>query len=219
MNISALQTLFRAQIRDKVAPYLISEDEFLMYLSEAQEEAVVRADLLNDRTSGITTVNVKAGIESYDIDGSIYGITTAYLVDLTSGEHYPLSVVTDGEIDNIYPLWREETERPLFIVHNNSSIQLSPKTDADYTLRIECQVMPDQITSVGCELQLSDIHHKRLLHWVNYRTYATQDNELFDKTKSDKELDLFEMTFGIRPTANILTSNNSNRPHRNKSYP
>lgn len=217
MNVEGLENLFRAQFDDMVSPYLVSEESFLDYLNEAQEEACIRSRLLFDRTSGSCSIKVSTGKQSYIIDDSIYVIVDAFITD-QSGKIAPLVITDRIELDKMFPEWRQESGAPTHLIQYDDHVELSPKPDNTFTLNIECHLLPGALSSLSCEPQINRANHRRLLHWVKYRAYDSQDNDIHDVKKSQHELRAFESIFGVRPRADNTRNQYSSTPHRNKVH-
>jgi len=216
MTAEELETLFRVQTDDVVLDYLVSEESFLEYLNEAQQEACIRSKLLFDRSSSITRLSTLTGVDSYVIDDSIYTIKEAFIT--AANETTRLFIVDSIELDRLCPEWRQETGVPKYLIPYDDHIELSPKPGDAYEIKLECYLVPDEIsdTSMESELQIKKIHHRKLLHWVKHKSYETQDNDILDKNKSLEELAKFERAFGFRPTAKYMKKQYANIPKRNK---
>lgn len=215
MTVEELELFFRTQFDDAVEPYLVSSEDFLEYLNEAQAEACIRAKLLFDRTSDFCNIPVSTDVQSYEIDEIIYAIVEAFVTD-SSDRVTPVLIVDRIELDRLCPDWRQETGLAKYLIQYDDHIEISPKPTEDTTLNVECYLLPIELLTDSDIPQISKVNHRRLLHWVKYRAYDTQDSDVADKSKALEELAMFERIFGIRPNANNIRNHYSNRPHRNK---
>ena len=215
MNVDGLESLFRSLINDDLEPYLVSSENFLEYLNEAQQEACIRSRLLFDRTSKACSLAVKTDVSSYKVNDSIYAIVKAFITD-ASGKTTELLITDRIELDRVIPEWREERDRPLRLMAYDNRLELSPAPDNDYTLKIECYKLPSELISESDVPEISKVHHRNLLYWVKYKSHSIQDVEILDKKLSEEALFMFDKIFGAQPTANKSRDNYANRPHRNK---
>lgn len=215
MTVGELEALFRIQFDDSVKPYLISSDVFVEYLNEAQIEACIRSRLIFDRSSPICNINVDNSHYSYLIDEQIYAIVDAFITDL-SGNVVRLDITDRIALDNRFQDWRESKNGvPKYLIQYDDHIELSPIPDNSYTLNIECQMLPEKLSESGSP-QIGIANHRNLLHWVYYRAYGVQDNDVTDSSKSFSALAMFEKVFGTYRTASNTRNQYTNTPHRNK---
>jgi len=215
VTVAELEALFRSQIDDRVAPYLVSFDDFLSYLNEAQEEACVRANLLFDRTSPYCTIPLTPGIDRYALSPVIYSIAEAFVPD-SNNNIVSLKKVSRIELDRAMPDWRERTGTPRYMVIYDDHIELAPKPDVAIDLSIECYIFPASLTSSADEPVINQVNHKKLLDWVKYRVFSEPDNDLYDNDKGQLALIRFDHAFGTRKSAERIRVSYQNRPNRNQ---
>ena len=216
MTVGELEILFRTMIDDKEEPFLVSHESFLEYIDEAQEEACIRSRLIFDNFSSFTEIKIKEGVKKYNLNEKIYVITNAFIDD--GNETIQLKITDRLEMDRVLPNWRKESGKPLFLIQYDNHFELNPVPDGVNKLNIECYLYPEKITNAHSSLQISSVNHRKLLHWVKYKYYDSQDNDIVDIGKSEKELNMFEKIFGSRPSANNMRSRYLNRPQFNKVY-
>lgn len=219
MTVAELRDVFRARLDDLVAPYLISDALFLDYLNEAEEEACIRAELLRDKSSAFCSIAVTATDEEYTLDSSIFAIAKAYLVDAGNSKSALIST-EDSMLDVLDPNWRGRVEKPKWFIHRDSSIELTPVPNDDYTLKLEVYRLP--IASMALDTdspEINRIYHRYLLYWALHRAYLVPDSDIFDERKAAQNESEFTKLFGFRPMANTRKKQYRNIPHRNQPSP
>jgi hypothetical protein len=141
MDVGQLKQHFRRQIDDTVTPYLVSDQAFYEYLTEAQQEACIRSDLISDKVSSFCSIAVTAGKSVYSLNSLIYAITYAEIVD-GNGIAEPLASTTEKVLDQWSKYWRSQSEKPRWFIQSDNTIELVPKPTENATLKIECYRMP-----------------------------------------------------------------------------
>lgn len=219
MQVKELRELYRNQFEDKVADqYFLSDALFLDYLNEAQEEACLRANLIFDKSSSFCAFAVTSGANTWLLDDSIYAIVYASLTN-SSGVATSLRLIDRIELDRLARDWRTNSGTPTAFIHYDTTIELSPSPDTDYTLKIECFRLPeDKLAGPSDEPEIHRTHHRNLIYWVLYRAYSTPDVDMANADKAAFFEKKFASIFGARPDANSRRKQYANRPHRNKAY-
>lgn len=220
MNVKGLIDQCRIEVADYVAPYLWTDRELIIWLAEAEEEAVIRARLLRDKsTAAICQIDVQAGISVYALDPSVVEIIYASMVLPGSTGMFPwvLGKTTSDDLDMERPSWRVMKCRPTNLIHYDTTIELDAMPDTYYTLNLEVYRLPiSPMERLMDEPEINAIHHRHLLKWVKHRAYAKQDADTMDEVKSQKFLAEFVEKFGEAPDASYRKRRNANRPHRNR---
>jgi len=217
MNLGQLIARCRTEAFDKVAPYLFSDEDWAMWLNEAEEEAVIRKQLL--RVNDLT-IDITAGERSYDTDMNLYEIVYASLVYAGSTMlPWQIGITTAAEMDKIAPMWRSIPFRPTGIIHYDRTVETNCPPDTAYTLNIEGYRLPSkQMASDSDSPEINDVHHRHLVKWALHRAYSIPDVEILDKDKSSRALAEFDDYFGHRPDADGRKSQNANQPQHNACY-
>lgn len=193
MKTSELLALFRRETDDIAEPYLWSDEEFYIYLNDAQDVFVRLIGGIADRRSALTKLNYKTGDQFKPFDDRILRIKgvqdennnkvtvqnydsleTNYLED-DYGRRFNAGL-DDGRTGDIkYVITDVEA----------GDIQFYPIPDHDGYLKLYIYRRPmKEITGAGTELEISSFHHLNLLNWVKYKAYMKQDVETFDQTKA-----------------------------------
>lgn len=215
MNLADLIAAYRSDAVDNALPYLASDSDLTIWFAEAQEEACIRARLIYDTsTLAICKVQVTAGTRSYPLHAAVFEIAFATLTD-GNGEVSKLDQMDRVELTRISPDWRLKTERPKFLIHDDTRIELAFTPDQDYELTIEAYRLPLQPIANG--LEIAGAHHRRLVDWALYRAYSRPDADLQDAEKAGNALANFEAYFGLRPDVDLRKATQANGPHFNKS--
>lgn len=214
MNRGKLKEEFRGRVRDTVKPYLWPDGEVDPWFAEAEFEAAIRSKLIRDTEE----FSVSAGEAlALDLPSGLFDIQYAELRD-ASGKTYPLSPSTRDILNIEIRGWRSRTDRPSRYVHDDKMLILDAIPDQAYTLYIEFFRTPSPMGSDGDEPEISDIHHLRLVDWVEFRAYSKRDTDMFNPGKAkDAEVRFIE-NFGKRPSADLRRRQNANRPHRNRIH-
>jgi len=196
MRIDALERIYRIQTGDTVlVKPLCSPEAFLYRLEEAQIEAARRAHLLVDSTSEVAVVDVAANTAIVDIDPRVIRLRRARLM---SGS-LPLCPIRTRELDDREPGWeRAVAGVPRYVVVDwqTDALRLHPASKtADTLVQTVVREPLCPLTARG-ELEIAPRYHLRLLEWVKYRTYETQDPDNFDARAAEKALQEFTAEFG-----------------------
>lgn len=217
MNVSELRDAFRAQIDDLVAPYLVSDALFLDFLNEAESEACIRAELLRDKSSAFCTIAVTSGTAVYDLDATIFSIPHASITN-TGGQVTGLVSTNDWYLDGILQTdWRNESDIPRWFIYRDSTIELVPKPNDDFTLNLDCYRTPLAKMVLDADSpEINGAYHRYLLYWVMHRAYSIPDEDIYNPKKAEQNESDFTKVFGYRPTATMRKRQRMNTPHRNK---
>lgn len=220
MTVEELRRLYRSRFLDLNArKYALGDDDFLMYLNEAQDEACARADLIFDKTSSFCTIAVTAGKSIYPIEESIYAFKYVRVVS-AAGVSTRLTATTDEELDYSHPDWRDlAADTPSVYLYQSNTIELITTPDAAYTLRLEAHRLGERLTGDKQVPEIPAIWHADLVNWVMYRMYSMPDEDLSNPRKAAEHYAEFERKFGPPPTAAHHQDKYRDRPHRNKAMP
>ena len=218
MNAGELETLYRRQFEDRDSrKYYLTQEEFLVVLNEAQEEAAYRKNLLFDKTSSFCSIPLIAGQSVYTLDDSIYAIVYASVTD-SAGVITRIYPTDRLEMDRRISTWRTDTRTPENYIQLDTKLEITPIPDAVYTLNLETYRLPiDKMVSAGDEPEIHRNNHAYLVDWVLHRIYEIPDVDTQDTKKSLYHLARFESVFGPRPDAQNQRDKYANRPHRNKA--
>lgn len=194
MTLSELLKLFRLEVDDAVEPYLWSDEEFFVYLNEAQDLHVRMIGGIADRRSPFTKIAYKAGDQFKKYDERIIRIKGAFnqdnrIITIQNLDNFETSYLEDdygslaqSGLDN------SQTGDIKYLVNDveNGEFQLYPIPEADGWIRMYVYRRPLEVIS-SCEsepLEISSYYHLNLLNWVKYSAFMKQDAEVFNGSKA-----------------------------------
>lgn len=176
--------------------------EWTEYANDAENEACIRANLIMDKTSSVTTITVLSGIATYSIDEKILIIKRAKLATGTE----PLVKTSRRVLDATYPNWEAETGVVRsWLPDDTNKITLYKNPAAGTTLSLMVSrlpllpmLLPDKLTDSP---EIDTQYHQGLVDWMLHRAYSKQDSETLDKGKAKDHAARFTKRFGERPPA------------------
>jgi hypothetical protein len=176
--------------------------EWTEYANDAENEACIRANLIIDKSSGLTSITVASGIATYSIDEKILIIKRAKLLSGTE----PLVKTSRRVLDATYPNWEADTGAVRsWLPDDTNKITLYKSPVAATTLNLMVSRLPLSPMTLANKLTESpeiDVqYHLGLVDWMLHRAYSKQDSETLDKGKAKEHLTRFVKRFGERPPA------------------
>ncbi|MCP4257970.1 MAG: hypothetical protein GY774_10650 [Planctomycetes bacterium] len=176
--------------------------EWTEYANDAENEACIRANLLIDKSSALTSITIASGTGTYSIDAKILVIKRAKLASGTE----PLVKTSRRVLDATYPNWEVDsgTVRS-WLPDESNKITLYKKPSAGTTLNLMVSRLPLVAMTLADKLTVSpeidEQYHEGLLDWMLHRAYSKQDAETLDTGKAKEHLKRFTARFGERPPA------------------
>lgn len=199
MTPTKLLELFRLETDDIAKPYLWSDEEFFVYLNEAQEIFVRETGGLSDRRSALTKVSYKIGDQYKKYDSRILRINGAQdetnkFIGIRNYDNLA-GVISDDYGKQVLEVIDDTKTGPIkFLITDVEAkeIQLFPIPDADGSLKLFIQRLPlSEIKDESSVLEISDQHHLSLLCWVKYKAFMKQDVETFEGSKASDFRQMF----------------------------
>jgi hypothetical protein len=182
-----------------------SLEEWTRYANDAENEACIRANLIMDKTSAVTTIAVLSGIATYSIDEKILVIKRAKLASGTE----PLVKTSRRVLDATYPNWEEDSGKVRsWLPDDTNKITLYKKPAAGTTLNLMVSRLP--LTPMTLPNKFSESpeidtqYHLNLVDWMLHRAYSKQDSETLDKGKAKEHLARFIKRFGEKAPASLI---------------
>lgn len=169
------------------AHQLWSDEEWTSYLNQAEDEAAIRARLIEDETSQATQVQVTTAERRYKLHHSIEDV-----ISITAALHHDDPVVG----------WEATRTELVF--------DELPREDDTLTLRVIRRPLRP-MDSPGDSPEIPAHMHHRLVDWAMRCAYLKKDSEVYDPAESAKHEAEFERYFGRRHSANVR------RKHRRNS--
>lgn len=205
MDLSALIVEYRRRTDDAIEPYRVSDVEAARFATEAEKEACLRAHLLYDDSTDLTTLTLTASQATITLDPLI--------LDITAASFTPTGSTTAIELDLTGMDWiRERCDwqtlacaRPWKLAQGRGTARLYPLPSLGGTLQLAVYRLPAlEMEDDGDEPEISVQHHDGLIDWMVYRGYQTKDAESEDRARGSDALALFEQRFGSRSDADTL---------------
>jgi len=189
---------------------LWSNDELVLYINKAIDEACLRARLIRDSsTPALVEIDLVADEAFYDIDNRVLDI---YRAKIESAK-YSMEQSTSRDLDRRYPMWEglpSIDEPDTFITDLEShQIRLVPAPKIAGLLKLtvwRTQLKPLTWAANTKSPEIAPVHHFGLLNWARSIAYQKTDSETYDPRKSLDYAEMFTQEFGERPTARDLES-------------
>lgn len=201
MTLQDLLDEARARTNDVAAPYFCSDARFTNFANEAQREACRRARLIVDSTTAsVCQIAITSNNAIYPLDPSVLFVRRATV----DGQSRPLVRVHHRDLDARGTEWMTETgDIDAWVVGLDSrKLRLYRVPTANGVLRLTVQRLPLAKLVVPTDLpEVDERYHERLVDWMLYRYYSTNDAELRDDKAAQNALAAFEGEFGPPATA------------------
>lgn len=195
MDAAALLALFRADVRDDVAPYLWSDIEVLSYIDDAQKMFCRLQGGILDSTSPLTVLTVTIGVANVPYDPRILKVKGAWresdgcVIEILNFEDLQFKPVTNDygyrlppQIDNtpgpIKALVTGMDDTSFRIVH--------VPIEADIVHLTVLRLPLKTISEAELTLEIAEQHHRHLLLWVKHLAHLKQDAETYDRGRAEQ---------------------------------
>lgn len=212
MNAERLIEIVRGQIDDVSAPQFFSDETLLDFLSEAEEQACRRAKLLVDSTNTqICEIAMAVNEALYPLDRRVIFVRNVRLA--SNGR--VLRQERTQDLDACIRNWESRTGSPMAYLtdYETGKIRFDRLPTAVDTAYLRVTRLPlKEITDLQQEPEIHQRWHRSLLHWVRYRCYMTEDEQVFDPNKASLALGLFEGEFGTESSAQNEQWDHENLP-------
>jgi len=195
MTPAALLALFRAEVRDEVAPYLWADAEVLAYLDDAQKMFCRLTGGIADASSAITQLTATAGDEFLSFSPRILKLRSARLradgrtLELLNLEDLETSYLSsDYGVHGGYRIdSRPGTVRALVLGMQANSARLVAIPVEDTEIALVVYRMPlEDIAATDDELEIDEQHHRHLLLWMKHLAHMKQDAETYDRGRAEE---------------------------------
>lgn len=201
MTLERLIAQFRRLSGDNVEPYFFDDELLTEFANQAETEAAIRAKLLYDNTD----IDLTAGDAVYSLSSEVFSVVRAILID-SDNKKTTLEIIDRQSLDHKNPIWQEAADaKPKYVVVDESSIELSPAPDVDYTLKISYHRTPlVAMALVSDEPEINARHHDGLVYWMLFQALQANDYDSMNLNISADSEQKFIKRFGIRPDANVM---------------
>lgn len=196
MDSTALYELFRSDAQDEVAPYLWSDAEVYSYMDDAQKMFCRLQGGIADATSPATRVVVEAGSEYMNLSPLILKIREARrspdnrgleLLNFEDLQHNDF-----GEVQGHSASSRQGNVSALVLGLDDRKLRLIGTPTETLTISMVVYRLPrETIEGGGQDLEIAEVHHRHLLHWMKHLAHQKQDAEVYDRGRSE----MFRRTF------------------------
>lgn len=177
----------RLRSGDEEDPPLWSDDEWRLFLSEAQREACIRAKLIHTDDGQGTALSLVPGVTRYELDKHVLDVTR-------------ITYESDPERD-----YAGEWD----LIEGHLILAAPPRTPAYLKLAIYRLPLEYLMPTTGPEIRVQ--HHYAMCEWALHLAFLKPDSETFNEQFAMRHEALFTQAFGERPSANVQ------RKHRRKS--
>lgn len=212
MDASDIIKLYRLRADDAVFPYHTSDDDLVMMIAEAEEEACIRARLIFDESSAACSIPLVAGVGRYALDPTVFDIDRVRFIRADGVEFN----TTRAGMGEMVAADRSITGRPYKFAHTeDSAITVWPTPDANSlgTLKLSVYRTPlYPVMATDDPLEIHERWYSYLVDWLLYRVYGQKDTELRDDMRSAEAYARFESRFGVRRPADIMRQHREKRP-------
>lgn len=179
MNLAAIRKEARYRLKDNGKPHFWPDEWLDSYINEAEQEACIRARLIEDDSSEAARLDISTDEKRYVLHQSVLDVIAC---ELESRPGVPFSAWTLNEHELI----------------------LDEPPASDDTLLLTVIRMPlNPMARDTDEPEIRLHHHRNLLDWVEYRAYSVHDADRFDPDGAARGYARFEASFGERPSANV----------------
>lgn len=193
MTLGELIARCRSEAADVTDPYLWSNQEWTAWLNEAENEACIRARLIEDED---IVAAVTAGDAHIAIPPRAFAVTRGAIAGVGNLDLVDRHGLDLSESRN----WQEETGDPRKAYRSGNTLRLFPIPTADGTAVITAFCTPDrQMDDDDDAPQIDARMHHYLVEWALRRAYRKPDVDTFDPAAADRHEAEFTSVFGPRP--------------------
>ena len=220
MNLEQLIEQFRFDADDMKSPPLWEPEWIAAWLTEAQDEAAVRARLLmDDHTPAVTQIPVTAGVTTYALHPKLYEIAVIDFVPEV-GYVQPVYLTSREKLDRDRNGWRNEPAGvPCSAIQTDTRLRLVPVPSVNGTLRLEAYRLPlKALVNDNDKPEINEAHHRHLVHWALYRAFSKPDADGRDPGRAAAAEAAFTAYFGRLPDADLRRSTRHDEVQTNKSF-
>lgn len=220
MTLRELIDRFRTLANDKVEPYFWADDEIVIWLNDAQEEAVLRGRLLHSSNDvDMCRIAVLAGESVYSYDDLIYEFDAISFHEDFDTKHECISLVSMEELSRYLPDWETAKGKPQYALQDDKRLVLYPMPDKAGTLFLSGYYAPKNILGHDDDVpEIHVLHHKHLLDWVLYQAFSIPDTEMFDPNRAKLAEERFTRYFGEQTDSDLRRITREDTPHTVKAF-
>lgn len=202
MTYGELSELTRREIADDVGSvpddFRITPAQMLTYANEAADEIRIRSRLVDSTTNAVCAVATEANRAIYDLDPRVVLVLRAKM----TGAKTPLKRISHTILDEQREGWEDESGVVEAVVTGLHTGKIHLFRQPASIGIINLTVVRRQLQPMAADKDNPDLPshlHPLMIYWMKHRIYSNQDSEIFDRSRSDINLALFEQQFGKRP--------------------
>lgn len=209
MEASAILDEVRTLLDDELEPYLWSDATLMLRLNTAVAEVCIRARVIKDSTSAVTSIALVAGTAVYAVDPAVFMVGRARV----AGERNMLTLTNAKWMDANRPGWDDatwaESGTPEFAVFDlaDHTLRVHPIPADAGTLSMTVWRQPlesEKVESDTDEPAIPANWHGELKHHILFECYSDMDSEKRNPERAAQHYALFEQRVGRRPSAHEL---------------
>ena len=179
MKLKAIRQEARFRLDDEVRPYFWKDEWLDAAINEAEREACIRARLIEDNSSNVTSNDIVTTEKRYELSPLIIDVLA---IEMASRPGCNIAGWTLTESELVLDNYPSSSDTLLLTV-----------------VRLPLSDMCDD----NAQPEIRDHHHEKLIDWVEYRAYMVQDADSFNPVKAQEYEAAFERSFGRRPDAGV----------------
>ena len=177
MDLRELIAECRRASRDTTVPPFWKDEVWIVALNEAEDEACVRARLIEDDEADFCWIDLEPGMQRYPIDKRIIKVIEARN--------------SEGQLISGYEI-------------GQNALTLGIAPTVAQTIRLLVYRRPlNKLVNDGDKPEIDEQLHRYLTHWALNRYYSDQDVDAFDASAAARHEAAFEQRFGKRPSASV----------------
>lgn len=193
MTLAELISRCRSEAVDVTEPYLWSDPEWTTWLNEAENEACIRARLIEDEA---IVAAVTSGDAHIAIPPRAFAVTRVAISGVGKLELVDRHGLDLSESRN----WQDETGDPRRAYRSGNTLRLFPIPITDSTAIVTAFCTPDgSMEDADDEPQIDSRLHHSMVEWALRCAYRKQDVDTFDPAAADRHEAEFARVFGLRP--------------------
>lgn len=209
MTLAELVAHTRTILRDRVRPYLWSDDELIRYLNEAQAQFARRTHQLTDDSSDFTFVETEQGVATYTLDPRIVFVAEIHHSDGIALRDRTRRTMRRGPTEGRPTLYSLDGQHRV--------MRLFPTPDAVYTLDLLVARKPLIALATDEDTpEIDEDYHLALCDGAVYRALRNNDPDASNTLSADTFKDSFDLqvrdakraVFRLRAGANLVARNN-----------
>ncbi|WP_398493393.1 hypothetical protein [Variovorax sp.] len=220
MNLGDLIAAFRVDAADRADPPLFADEDVIVWLNEAEQEAAVRGRLLHESADpDFCTIAVQAGVAVYNLHSGLYELDWIVFEPADGSDHQQVTLKSAGELDRSMRDWRTRPGRVEHAVQDDKTLRLARKPAVAGVLRLEGYRLPlIAMEDDSDEPEINRVHHRHLVNWALFRAFSVPDADTFDPVRAGRAEVAFASYFGLPTDSDLRRSTRHDEDHQTVVY-